>query len=53
MKQRDRKRPDGRDEVASIERKIESGVKKRQASAETLDPSLTVKAGDATKVKRK
>jgi hypothetical protein len=40
-------------EIDAIERKIEAGVKKRQATVETLDPSLTVKTGDATKVKRK
>jgi hypothetical protein len=44
-----RVRSDGRGEVASIDRKIESGVKKRQAMSETLEPSLTVKTGDATK----
>jgi hypothetical protein len=40
-------------QVASMERKIMAGVKKRQAMAETLDPKLTVKAGGATKVKKK
>jgi len=40
-------------EVASIERKIMAGVKKRQAMSETFDPKLTVKSGAATKVTRK
>jgi hypothetical protein len=36
-------------QVSAMERKIQAGVKKRQALAETLDPKLTVKTGDATK----
>lgn len=42
-----------KDEIKEMERKIEAGVKKRQAMSEALDPKLTVKAGDATKVKKK
>jgi hypothetical protein len=41
------------DDVASMESKIIAGVKKRQALTETLEPSLTVKTGNATKVERK
>jgi hypothetical protein len=53
MKKSPRGASNARDDVASIMQKIEGGVKKRQAAAETLDPSLTVKTGDATKAKAK